>query len=100
MNVRELGIDKLKTYWFLSKRSNVVNNVVKKTVYDKLVTNVNAISNSGFLLKIEYSTDKSGYKNKIDDMGKKLPDTSGFVKKTDYKTSITDTEGEIPSILV
>ena len=79
----------------------MVNNVVKKTVYDKLVTNVNAISNSGFLLEIQYSTDKSGYKNKIDDMSKKLPDTSGFVKKkTDYNTSITDTESEIPSILV
>ena len=100
MNVNELGIDKLKTYWFLSKRGNVVNNVVKKIVYDKLVTNVNAISNSGFLLKIQYSTDKSGYKNKIDDMSKKLPDASWFVKKTDYNTSITDTEGEIPSILV
>ena len=50
-------------------------------MYNKLVTNVNAISNSGFVLKIQYSTDKSGYKNKIDDMSKKLPDTSGFVKK-------------------
>ena len=58
----------------------MVNNVVKK-LYNKLVTNVNAISNSGFVLKIQYSTDKSGYKNKIDDMSKKLPDTSGFVKK-------------------
>ena len=79
----------------------MVNNVVKKGVYDKVVTNVNAISNSGFLSKTQYSTDKSGYKNKIDDMSKKLPDTSGFVKKkTDYNTSITDTESEIPSILV
>ena len=79
----------------------MVNNVVKKTVYDKLVTNVNAISNSGFLLKIQYSTDKSGCKNKIDDMSKKLPDTSGFIKKkADYNTSTTDTESEIPSILV
>ena len=69
-------------------------------MYNKLVTNVNAISNSGFVLKIQYSTDKSDYKNKIDDMSKKLPDTSGFVKKkTDYNTSITDTEGKIPSII-
>ena len=69
-------------------------------MYNKLVTNVNAISNSGFVLKIQYSTDKSGYKNEIDDMCKKLPDTSGFVKKKeDYNTSITDTEGKIPSII-
>ena len=50
-------------------------------MYNTLVTIVNAISNSGFVLKIQYSTDKSVYKNKIDDMSKKLPDTSGFVKK-------------------
>ena len=69
-------------------------------MYNKLVPNVNAISNSGFVLKIQYSTDKSVYKNKIDDMSKKLPDTSGFVKKkTDYNTSITDTEGKIPTII-
>ena len=34
-------------------------------MYDKLVTNVNAISNSGFVLKIQYSANKSGYKNEI-----------------------------------
>ena len=49
-------------------------------MYDKWVTNVNAISNSGFVLKIQYSVNKSGYKNEIDDMSKKLLDTSGFVK--------------------
>ena len=65
MNVNELGINKLKTFFllFLSKRGNAVYNVVQKTVYDKLVTNVNAISNSGFVLKVQYSTDKSSYKN-------------------------------------
>ena len=36
----------------LSKLSNVANNdVVKKTVYDKLVAKVNAIDTSGFVLK-------------------------------------------------
>ena len=50
-------------------------------MYNKLVTNINAISKIGFVLNIQYSTDKSSYKNKIDDMSKKLPDTSGFVKK-------------------
>ena len=65
MNVNELGINKLKTFFllFLSKRGNAVYNVVQKTVYDKLVTNANAISNSGFVLKVQDSTDKSGYKN-------------------------------------
>ena len=39
----------------LSKLSNVVkNDVVKKTVYDKLVTKVNTIDTSNFVLKIKY----------------------------------------------
>ena len=50
-------------------------------MYDKLVSNVNVISNSGFVLIVQYSTHKSGYKNKVDDMSTEMPDTSGFVKK-------------------
>ena len=60
----------------LSKLSNVVkNDVVKKTVFDKLVAKVNAIDTSDFYLKTKYDTDKSKLENKI-------PDTSGLVKKT------------------
>ena len=44
----------------LSKLSTVVKNeVVKKTVYDKLVAKVNNISTSGFVLKIRYDADKT-----------------------------------------
>ena len=58
----------------LSKLSNVVKNqVVKKTVYYKLVAKVNRIDNSGFDLKTKYQTDKS-------DLVKETPDTSGLVK--------------------
>ena len=59
---------KLKTVPIdLSKLSNVVNNdVVKKTVYDKLVSWLNAIDNSGFALKTKYDTDKSDLEKKID----------------------------------
>ena len=68
----------------LSKLSDVVkNDVVKKTVYDKLVAKVNA--------KTRYDTDKSELENKI-------PDTSGLVKKTDYNTKINEIEGKIPDI--
>ena len=43
----------------LSKPKNVVDNeVVKKIVYNKLVTKVNNIDISGFVLKNEYNTDK------------------------------------------
>ena len=59
----------------MSKLSNVVkNDVVKKDVYDKLVTKVNNINTSRFVLKTKYDTDKSELENKI-------PDTSGLVKK-------------------
>ena len=75
----------------LSKLSDVVKNVVKKTVYDKLVAKVNSIDTSGFVLKTKYDTDKSELENKI-------PDTSGLVKKTDYNAKITEIEGKIPSI--
>ena len=44
----------------LSKLSDVVkNDVVKKSVYDKLVAKVNSIDTSGFVLKTKYDTDKS-----------------------------------------
>ena len=67
--VDKLDIDKLVPVpvdW--SKLSDVVkNDVVKKFVYDKLVTKVNSIDASGFALKAN-----------------EIPDTSGDVKKTDY----------------
>ena len=67
--VDKLDIDKLVPVPVdLSKLSDVVkNDVVKKFVYDKLVTKVNSIDVSGFALKAN-----------------EIPDTSGDVKKTDY----------------
>ena len=66
----------------LSKLSDVVkNDVVKKTVYDKLVAKVNNIDISRFVLKNEYDTDKS-------ELEKKIPDSSGLVKKTDYSAKL------------
>ena len=42
----------------LSKLSNVVkNDVVKKTAYDKLVTKVNNIDTTDFVLKTNYQTE-------------------------------------------
>ena len=87
--VEKLVIDKLVPVPVdLSKLSDVVkNDVVKKTVYDKLVAKVNSIDTSGFVLKTKYDTDKSEIENKI-------PDTSGLVKKTDYNAKITRIEGK------
>ena len=76
----------------LSKLNNAVkNDVVEKTVYDKLVAKVKNIDTSVFGLKIKYDTDKIKLENKI-------PDTIGLVKKTDYNAKVTEIEGKIPSI--
>ena len=76
----------------LSKLSNVVkNDVVKNTEYNKLVTKVNNIDTSDFVLKIKYKTDKTELENKT-------PNTSGLIKKTDYNTKIIEIENKIPNI--
>ena len=76
--VDKLDIEKLATVPVdLSKLSNVIkNDVVKKTVYDKLVAKVNNIDTSDFVLK-------------------KIPSISGLVKKTDYNTKISDIENKL-----
>ena len=58
--VDKLDIDKLVPVLVdLSKLSDVVkNDVVKKTVYDKLVAKVNSIDTSVFVLKTKYDKDK------------------------------------------
>ena len=56
----------------LAKLSNVVkNDVVKKTEYNKLVTKVNNIDTTGFLLKTKYDTDELDLEKKISDADKK-----------------------------
>ena len=73
----------------LIKISNAVNNnVLKKTVYDKLVINVDAIDTkiprtSGLVTKTRYDSDKQSLEKNIEDAGKKIPYTSGLIKKTD-----------------
>ena len=77
--VDKLDIDKLVPIPLdLSKLSDVA----KIDVYNKLVTTVNNIDTSRFVLKTKYDTNKSELENKI-------PDTSGLAKKTDYNTEIT-----------
>ena len=60
-------------------------------MYDKLVTKVNNIDTSRFVLKTKYTIDKS-------DLETKVPDTSRHVKKTDYNAKISEIESKIPSI--
>ena len=65
--VDKLDIDKLVPIINdLNKLSTVVkNDVVKKTVYDKLVAKVNNINTSDFVLKTKYNTNKTELENKI-----------------------------------
>ena len=66
----------------LSKLSDAVkNDVVKKTVYDKLVEKANNMDTTGFVLKTTYDTDKSDLEKKINDAQKKISDPSDLVKK-------------------
>ena len=91
----------------MSKLSDVVkNDVVKKTVYDKLVAKVNNIDTSGFVLKTKYQTDKTELEKKIPDvsnlvkkaklaeLGNKIPDVSSLTSKT----ALTTVENKIPSV--
>ena len=74
--VSKLDIDKSAPFPVdLSKLSDVVkNDVVEKTVYDKLVAKVNNIDTSDFMLKTIYNTDKT-------DLEKKISDVTDFIKR-------------------
>ena len=50
-------------------------------MYNKLVTKVNNIDTSAFVLKTKYNTDKSDLEKKFSDADKKILDTRGLVKK-------------------
>ena len=105
--VDKLDIDKLVPVPVdLSKLSDVANDIVKKTVYDKLVAKVNNIDTNDFVLKTKYNTDKTELENKI-------PNVTNFVKKTKFmelenkipniinlatKTAFTAVENEIPGV--
>ena len=85
--VDDVDGDKTKTVPVnLGKLSNAVNNgVVKKPLYNQLVTKVNAIdtktpSTSRLVTKRRYDSDKHALEKKIEDGYKKIPNTSRLVK--------------------
>ena len=70
----------------LAKLSNAVkNDVVKKTEYNKLVTKVDNIDTTEFILKTKYDPDKSNFEKKISDAEKKIPNTNDLAKKNRFK---------------
>ena len=50
-------------------------------MYDKLIAKINNIDTSAFVLKTEHNTDKLDLEKKVSDADKKIPDSSGLVKK-------------------
>ena len=91
----------------LSKLSDAVkSDIVKKTVYDKLVVKINNINTSDFVLKTKYQTDKTELENKIPDVSNlvkkvkliglenKIPDVSNLATKT----ALTAVENNIPNV--
>ena len=70
----------------LAKLSNAIkNDVVKETEYNKLVTKVDNIDTTGFVLKTKYDIDKSDLRKKLNDSEKKIPNTSDLTKKNRFK---------------
>ena len=83
MDVDELRIDMLKTVPVdFGKLCNAADNdVLKKTVYYKFLTKVNAIDTSRFALKTQNSTNKPGLEKRLMPVRKKIPETCVLVKK-------------------
>ena len=87
--VDKLDIDKLAPVSVdLKKRSDVVkNDVVQKTVYDKLVAKADDIDTNDFVLKTKYDTDKL-------ELEKEISNVTDFVKKA----KLTELENKIPDV--
>ena len=106
--VDKLDIDKLAPVPVdLSKLNDAVKiDVVKKTLYDKLVAKVNNNDTSDFVLKTKCITDKTELEKKISDVSNllkkskltelenKIPDVSSLAAKT----ALTAVENKIPNV--
>ena len=81
--VDKLDIDKLApvTVDVINLIDVVKNDVVKKTEYDKLVTKVDNIDTTGFVLKTTYDKDKSDVEKKLLMKIKKISDASDLAEK-------------------
>ena len=118
--LNKIDIDKLKAVPNdLAKLSNVVkNDVVNKTAYNTLKTNVDSIDTFGFVARTKFEKDikdlddkipdisvlaiKSSVtyliteaEDKIDKIDKKIPDISGLASKTE----LTAVENKIPDVI-
>ena len=73
----------------LAKLSNIVkNDVAKKTEYNTLKNEVDAIDTSGFATRTKFTTDTNALDDKIDKIEKKIPDISELATKSSKTTLI------------
>ena len=76
----------------LRKLSDVLkNDVVKKTMYDKLITIVNAIGTSELVTKTDYDA-------KIKDIEDKIPSITNVATNSALNANINEIKDETPSI--
>ena len=77
----------------LAKLSNVVkNDVVKKTEYNTLKNEVDAIGTFGFVTRAKFTTDTNAPDDEIDKIEKKIPEISGLATKSSVTRLITEQE--------
>ena len=67
---------------------------MKKTKYKKLVTKVDNIGTTNFVLKTKYEKDGSDFEDKISKIDNKIPDASSLVKKTDFNSKISEVKNK------
>ena len=73
--------------------SNLVkNDVVKKTTYNTLKNQVDAIDTSVFVTRTKFTTDTNALDHKIDKVEKKIPGISGLATKSSVTRLITEQE--------
>ena len=92
----------------MAKLSNVVkNDVVKKTEYNKLLTEVNGIDTINFVLRTKYEKDGSDFEDKITKIHKKIPDVSNLATTSNitsllptstFNSKITEIENKIKTV--
>ena len=71
----------------LAKLNNkAANDVITKTQFSTLVSKVHSIDTTDFVKITKYEKDGSDFEDKINNVDKKIPDISGFIKKTDFNT--------------
>ena len=83
---RQIDADKLKSVSVdLATLSNVVkNDVIKKTEYNKLVTQVDNTDTTNFVKKNKYEKDGTDFEYKIDKIDKEIPDVTNLAIKNRF----------------